>query len=71
MKPIILLDIDGVLNPVVRPGADRPELSLPPATAALVRRLARCGRLAWVSTWRRIRREAWNRSWRWTPTLCV
>ncbi|WP_457966148.1 HAD domain-containing protein [Arthrobacter sp. D1-29] len=51
MKPVILLDIDGVLNPVVRPGADRPELSLPAGKVALVRRLARCGRIAWVSTW--------------------
>ena len=53
LRPIILLDIDGVLNPVVRPaGAGaRPRLWLPEATASLVRRLAQCGRIAWVSTW--------------------
>lgn len=51
MKPIILLDIDGVLNPAVRPGGDGPELSLSAAKVALVRRLAACGRIAWVSTW--------------------
>ncbi|MFF1385557.1 HAD domain-containing protein [Arthrobacter sp. NPDC058288] len=53
MNPIILLDIDGVLNPVVRTvvRGDRPELSLHNARLALVRRLARCGRIAWVSTW--------------------
>jgi hypothetical protein len=53
MKPLILLDIDGVLNPVARPvrGSDRPQLILSDARIALVRRLARCGRIAWVSTW--------------------
>jgi hypothetical protein len=53
MKPLILLDIDGVLNPVARPvrGSDRPQLILADAKVALVRRLARCGRIAWVSTW--------------------
>ena len=53
MKPLILLDIDGVLNPVARPvrGSDRPQLILSDAKVALVRRLAHCGRIAWVSTW--------------------
>lgn len=53
MKPIILLDVDGVLNPVVRPGreGDPTELVLSDGTVSLVRRLARCGRIAWVSTW--------------------
>ena len=53
MKPLILLDIDGVLNPVARSvrGSDRPELILSDARVALVRRLAGCGRIAWVSTW--------------------
>ena len=53
MKPIILLDIEGVLNPVARPGGggDLPELLLPDGAISLVRRLARCGRIAWVSTW--------------------
>ena len=52
MKPIILLDIDGVLNPVAFPGAggDQRELALSDATVSLVRRLARCGRIAWVSS---------------------
>ena len=51
MKPIILLDVEGVLNPVARPGGggDLPELVLPDGTISLVRRLARCGRIAWVS----------------------
>lgn len=54
LKPIILLDIDGVLNPVARPGGGEmslPGLWLPEAKVSLVRRLAECGRIAWVSTW--------------------
>lgn len=52
MNPIILLDTDGVLTPVVGPGGgDRPELALTNTAVSLVRRLARCGRIAWVSTW--------------------
>ena len=53
MKPIILLDIDGVLNPALRsrPGAVRPDPLLSCEKKALVRRLARSGRIAWVSTW--------------------
>lgn len=53
MKPIILLGIDGVLNPALRsrPGTVRPDPLLSCEKKALVRRLARCGRIAWVSTW--------------------
>ena len=52
MKPLILLDIDGVLNPVVNPDqGEGPELILSKANVALVRRLSACGRIAWVSTW--------------------
>jgi hypothetical protein len=53
VKPIILLDIDGVLNRGALPGHDgeQAELALSDATVSLVRRLARCGRIAWVSTW--------------------
>ena len=53
MKPLILLDIDGVLNPRVRvANADgSPELVLSDAKIALVNRLAVFGRIAWVSTW--------------------
>ena len=53
VKPIILLDIDGVLNPAVRPGggSDGPLLRLSNEKRALVRRLARSGRIAWASTW--------------------
>lgn len=52
-NPVILLDIDGVLNPLARPGSggDRPELTLSDSKVALVRRLAELGRIAWVSTW--------------------
>jgi hypothetical protein len=51
MKPIILLDIDGVLNPKVRRGdGDSPDPQLSDGKAALVRRLATKGRIAWVST---------------------
>jgi hypothetical protein len=53
MKLLILLDIDGVLNPVARaagPGGE-PELFLSETRIALVRRLAALGRIAWVSTW--------------------
>jgi len=53
MKPLILLDIDGVLNPAARaasPGGS-PELTLSDARVALVRRLSALGRIAWVSTW--------------------
>ncbi|WP_285248853.1 HAD domain-containing protein [Pseudarthrobacter sp. efr-133-R2A-89] len=53
MELIILLDIDGVLNPSLRgrPGAVRPDPVLSCEKKALVRRLSRCGRIAWVSTW--------------------
>lgn len=51
MKPIILLDIDGVLNPKVRRGdGENPDPQLSDGKVALVRRLATKGRLAWVST---------------------
>lgn len=53
MKLLILLDIDGVLNPVARvagPGQG-PELVMSETRIALVRRLAALGRIAWVSTW--------------------
>jgi hypothetical protein len=51
MKPIILLDIDGVLNPKVRRGdGDSPDPQLSDGKVALVRRLATKGRIAWVST---------------------
>lgn len=52
MKPLILLDIEGVLNPVAHPNDDgeSSERSLPEAKASLVRRLAKCGQIAWVST---------------------
>jgi hypothetical protein len=53
MKPVILFDISGVLNPSVCPGSggDRPVLLLSNEKRALDRRLARSGRIAWVSTW--------------------
>lgn len=51
MKPIILLDIEGVLNPKVqRGGGDSPDAQLSDAKVALVRRLATKGRIAWTST---------------------
>jgi hypothetical protein len=53
MKPLILLDIDGVLNPVARTGgtSGEPQSVLSAARIDLVRRLSGCGRIAWVSTW--------------------
>lgn len=53
MKPLILLDIDGVLNPTARLASNggQPHLVLSAERVGLVRRLARCGRIAWVSTW--------------------
>jgi hypothetical protein len=52
MKLLILLDIDGVLNPVARAGpGGEPELVLSGTRIALVRRLAALGQIAWVSTW--------------------
>lgn len=53
MKLLILLDIDGVLNPVALaagPGGE-PELAMSETRIALIRRLAALGRIAWVSTW--------------------
>lgn len=52
MRPLVLLDIDGVLNPGIYPGqGEVPELVLSGANVARVRRLSVCGRIAWVSTW--------------------
>lgn len=52
MKPIILLDVNGVLNPKLESGerSDDPSPHLSDLKAALVRRLATKGRIAWVST---------------------
>ncbi|MBT2566249.1 hypothetical protein J7I84_07005 [Arthrobacter sp. ISL-85] len=52
MKPLILLDINGVLNPKVQPedSSDAPNPHLSDLKAALVLRLATKGRIAWVST---------------------
>jgi hypothetical protein len=52
MNALILLDIDGVLNPAVRPSPDGDGLVLllSGERRALVQRLAACGRIAWVST---------------------
>jgi hypothetical protein len=52
MKPIILLDINGVLNPKIQPGdrSDGQEPQLSDLKTALVRRLATKGTIAWVST---------------------
>jgi hypothetical protein len=52
MKPIILLDINGVLNPKLEPddSSDGPNPHLSDLMVALVRRLATKGRLAWAST---------------------
>lgn len=51
MKPIILLDIDGVLNPKILPrDGDNPDVELSDGKAALVLRLATKGRIAWAST---------------------
>jgi hypothetical protein len=52
MKPIILLDINGVLNPELEPGdkSDGKNVQLSDLKVALVRRLATKGTLAWVST---------------------
>ena len=53
MKPLILLGIDGVLNPLARAGSPGGplELVLSDVKVALVNRLAAFGSIAWVSTW--------------------
>ena len=52
MKPIILLDVNGVLNPELEPDGEarNPSPHLSDLKIALVRRLATKGRIAWVST---------------------
>ncbi|WP_458779737.1 HAD domain-containing protein [Arthrobacter sp. D3-16] len=52
MKPIILLDVNGVLNPKQEPGghSDDQGPHLSDLKLALVLRLATKGRIAWVST---------------------
>jgi hypothetical protein len=52
MKPIILLDVNGVLNPKLQPddGSTGADAQLSDLKTALVRRLATKGRIAWVST---------------------
>ncbi|PPH41553.1 hypothetical protein C5C86_06940 [Rathayibacter sp. AY1E4] len=53
MAALILLDVDGVLNPSVR--SDRASgshrLELEPERAALVARLAAVGTIVWATTW--------------------
>ncbi|WP_146069193.1 hypothetical protein [Arthrobacter sp. ZGTC412] len=53
MKPITLLDIDGVINPVLRsrPDTVRPDLLLSCEEKPPVRPLAGCGRIGRVSIW--------------------
>ncbi|TFD45398.1 hypothetical protein E3T55_18890 [Cryobacterium frigoriphilum] len=46
-RVLILLDVDGVLNPV----AQHPRLVLSPARALLVQRLAALGDIVWATTW--------------------
>ena len=52
MKPIILLDVNGVLNPKLPPdgSSNGGNAHVSDLKAALVRRLATKGRIAWVST---------------------
>ncbi|MDQ1053120.1 hypothetical protein QE394_001048 [Arthrobacter sp. SORGH_AS 212] len=50
MKLLILLDIDGVLNPKIIQGDGDPSVELSDGKVALVRRLATKGRIAWAST---------------------
>lgn len=52
MKPIILLDVNGVLNPKLQPddSSSGANARLSDLMAALVRRLATKGRIAWVTT---------------------
>ncbi|WP_306911009.1 HAD domain-containing protein [Arthrobacter sp. B3I9] len=52
MKPIILLDVNGVLNPKLQPddSSNGVNAHLSDLKAALVRRLATKGRIAWVSS---------------------
>jgi hypothetical protein len=52
MKPIILLDVNGVLNPKLQPddSSNGTNAQLSDLKAALVRRLATKGRIAWVSS---------------------
>lgn len=53
-RTLILLDVDGVLNPTVvkEPGYPVPRLRLSPGRTELVRRLAVLGTLVWASTHR-------------------
>ena len=44
---LILLDVDGVLNPRIV----NQRLELDPARAALIRRLAKLGSIVWATTW--------------------
>ncbi|AZZ56092.1 HAD domain-containing protein [Rathayibacter iranicus] len=53
MAALILLDVDGVLNPSVRSdrAASSHRLELAPAREELVRRLAAVGTVVWATTW--------------------
>ena len=46
-RVLILLDVDGVLNPV----AQHPRLVLSPARALLVQQLTALGEIVWATTW--------------------
>lgn len=48
---VVLLDVDGVVNPLSRPGAVATRMRLDGAVGERIRRLAAAGEVVWASTW--------------------
>ncbi|MFD1721891.1 HAD domain-containing protein [Amnibacterium endophyticum] len=48
---VVLLDVDGVVNPLWRPGAAATRMRIDAAVGARVRRLAGLAEVVWATTW--------------------
>ena len=50
-RAVVLLDVDGVVNPLSRPGAPARRMRLDGAVGERIRRLAAASAVVWATTW--------------------